>query len=104
MAFVTGAAIGLFFHRADFLGGYGAFRRRILRLGHIALAALGMLNVIYAISPWPVAGPATATGASIGFTDGGIALPAVWFLPAWRAGVRPPFVYPAVALVIAVLC
>src|SRR5262245_23719460 len=52
-AFATGALAGLGFHREDFLGGYGSFRRRLLRLGHIALAALGMLNLIYALSPWP---------------------------------------------------
>ena len=47
-AFVSGAGIGLFFHREDFWGGYASFRRRIVRLGHIALAALGMLNVLFA--------------------------------------------------------
>src|SRR5688500_11249151 len=52
-AFVTGAGIGLAFHRDDFLGGYGSFRRRVVRLGHIAQAALGMLNVLYSLSPWP---------------------------------------------------
>src|SRR6266540_3922856 len=35
-AFVTGAGLGLFFHRDDFLGGYNSFRRRIVRLGRIA--------------------------------------------------------------------
>ena len=44
-AFGTGALIGLFFYRDEFLGGYASFRRRILRLGHIAQAALGMMNV-----------------------------------------------------------
>src|SRR6185436_7615620 len=49
-AFVSGAGIGLFFHRDDFWGGYTSFRRRIVRLGHIALAALGMINLLFAIS------------------------------------------------------
>ena len=49
-AFLTGAGIGIFFERDDFLGGYGSFRRRLLRLGHISLAALGMLNVLYGLS------------------------------------------------------
>ena len=43
---MTGAVLGLRFHRDDFLGGYGSFRRRIVRLGHIAMAALGMINVL----------------------------------------------------------
>ena len=43
-AFASGAVLGLFFHRADWLGGYGSWRRRLLRLGHIALVALGGVN------------------------------------------------------------
>ena len=34
-AFVSGAVIGLGFHREEFLGGYGSFRRRLLRLGQL---------------------------------------------------------------------
>ena len=50
-AFATGAVMGLSFHREDFLGGYDSFRRRLVRLGHIALAALGMMNVLFALCP-----------------------------------------------------
>src|SRR2546423_817485 len=50
-AFLTGAILGLFFYREDFLEGYASFRRRILRLGHIALAARGMITVLYGLSP-----------------------------------------------------
>ncbi len=52
--------IGLGFHREEFLGGYGSFRRRLLRLGHIALAALGSLNVLSGLSPVSV-GPGGRT-------------------------------------------
>lgn len=76
-AFATGAGIGLGFRREDFLGGYGSFRRRLARLGHIALAALGGLNVLYGLAPVPV-------GATPGWflLAGGIAMPAVCFLSA----------------------
>lgn len=43
-AFVTGALIGRAFHRHDFLGGYGSFRRRLLRLGHIAGSSPRLLS------------------------------------------------------------
>src|SRR5258706_218722 len=49
-AFITGAGLGMFFHRDNFLGGYGSFRRRMLRLGHIALAALGVVDLL--VAPW----------------------------------------------------
>jgi hypothetical protein len=103
-AFATGAAIGLGFHRPDFLGGYGAFRRRILRLGHIALAALGILNVVFAMSPWPSADMPTAHAASLGFIVGGLSMPAVCFLTAWRESFRHLFFIPVLALMAAVIC
>ena len=103
-AFVTGAILGLRFHSEDFLGGYSAFRRRIVRLGHIALAALGMLNVLYGIYPAPQAGTGPERIASIGLLAGGVLMPAVCFLTGWRAGFRQLFFLPVLCLVIAVSC
>ena len=93
-AFATGAGIGLGFHREDFLGGYGSFRRRLVRLGHIALAALGGLNVLYGLSPVPA-------GALPGWflLAGGIAMPTVCFLSAWKPAFRHLFFIPVVLLV-----
>jgi hypothetical protein len=102
-AFVTGAAMGLFFHREDFLGGYGSFRRRLLRLGHIACAALGMLNVLFALSPWPAPALWTGGAASICFVVGGLTMPLACFLTAWREPFRHVFAIPVTALTLAVL-
>lgn len=100
LAFCTGAAIGLHFHKEDFLGGYNSFRRRILRLGHIAQAALGMMNVIAGNSQ--IAGivdlPPIGQWALM---LGGIAMPAVCFLSAWRPGFRHLFFIPVVLLIAA---
>jgi hypothetical protein len=102
-AFVTGAVIGLFFHRESFLGGYGSFRRRIIRLGHMALAALGMMNILFSLSPWPA--PLTTPGraASVCFVVGGVAMPAMCFLTGWRERFRHLFFMPVTALVLAVV-
>jgi hypothetical protein len=102
-AIVTGAGIGLRFHESDFLGGYASFRRRIIRLGHIALAALGMVNVVYAISPWPDRSLWQAKAASIAFLVGAIAMPAVCFLTGWKEGFRHLFFVPVISLGLAVL-
>jgi hypothetical protein len=102
-AFVTGAGIGLFFHRDEFWGGYASFRRRIVRLGHVALAALGMMNVLYALCPWPVVGTWQERGASLAFIAGGVAMPAVCFLAGWRAGARALFFVPVGLLILAVV-
>lgn len=102
-AFAIGGVLGLGFHREDFLGGYSSFPRRLVRLGHIALAALGMLNVLYGLSPWPAASNWQADAASVCFLVGGIAMPAVCFLTAWKRAFRHLFVVPVTALVLAVL-
>ena len=102
-AFVTGAVLGLFFEGENFLGGYTSFRRRLLRLGHIALAALGMLNILYALSPLPSEETLSTRIASFGFVVGGVTMPAVCFLTAWRTRCRAFFFIPVAALVIAVI-
>ena len=101
--FATGAGIGLFFHRAGFLGGYDSFPRRILRLGHISLPALGIVNVLYSLSPWPEAGTFHAEVASFGFALGGVTMPTVCFLTAWRKPFRHLFFIPVSALVTAAI-
>jgi hypothetical protein len=99
--FAAGAVIGLFFHREGFLGGYGSFSRRLLRLGHIAMAALGMINLLFSFSPWPSADTDAGAAASIAFVVGGAAMPTVCFLTAWRMGFRHLFFIPVTALLVA---
>src|SRR5690348_16764829 len=86
--FVSGAGIGLFYHRDDFWGGYSSFRRRIVRLGHICFVALGMLNLLFALSPCPAPGTMQSTIASACFVAGAVLMPAVCFLTAWRTSMR----------------
>src|SRR3974377_2441858 len=101
-AFLTGAFLGLSFHREDFLGGYGSLRRRIVRLGHIALAALGMINILYGLSTMALEPTPRARLASFGFIIGGVTMPAVCFLTSWRVVFRHLFFVPVLSLAIAV--
>jgi hypothetical protein len=98
-AFLTGAVIGLAFHKEDFLGGYTSFRRRIVRLGHISLDALGAINLLYAFSPWPVLSKWNGYWAGILWLVGGITMPLVCFLTGWRQYFRHLFFIPVSALV-----
>jgi hypothetical protein len=102
-AFLVGAILGLFFYREDFLGGYASFQRRILRLGHIALAALGMINILYSLSPMASGSSLQTRVASVGFMIGGATMPAVCFLTSWRVSFRHLFFVPVSALIIAVI-
>ena len=97
LAFLSGAAIGLSFHRDDFLGGYASWRRRLLRLGHIAMAALGIMNVAYS------AAPAASRTAGQALFAGAIAMPVVCFLSAWKKPFRHLFFLPVALLCLAVV-
>lgn len=102
-AFVSGALIGLGFHKPGFLGGYDSLRRRMLRLGHIAFAAIGMINILFGLTPYPPQGSVAGAVASYGLFAGGLAMPAVCFLTAWREPMRHLFAIPVVCLVSAVV-
>jgi len=41
LGFGSGLVLGLFFHRENWLGGYGSLKRRMYRLGHISFFGLG---------------------------------------------------------------
>lgn len=95
----SGAIIGLYFHKDDWLGGYASLPRRMLRLGHIALFGLGILNVIFALSlaanPVP---SAYASLGSVGFAVAVVTMPACCFLTAWRERLRLLFPIPVFAV------
>ena len=98
---ISGAAIGLFFHNVNWMGGYASLRRRMIRLGHIAFFGLGILNVLFALSVAAVPVPLSyGRFASMGFAVSAVAMPACCFLTAWRTGFRRLFPIP----VAAVLC
>lgn len=106
MAFgaVSGALIGLVFHRESWAGGYGSFRRRLMRLGHISFFGLGILNVLfglYAASLPEAAGSLSI--ASWALVVAGGTMPAVCFLTAWKETFRHLFPIPVLGVLIGVL-
>ena len=101
--FAAGAVIGLGFHRDDFLGGYASFRRRLLRLGHVALVALGLFNIIFSLTMPQVAysNGDVAKAASLCWLAGGTVMPSVCFLTAWRPAFKAVFAAPVCLLIAA---
>jgi hypothetical protein len=72
-----GLVMGIKFQREDWLGGYGAFPRRMVRLAHVALVALGILNIQFAQSlPRLHLGATLAGVASTAFIAAAILMPA----------------------------
>ena len=91
----SGAVIGMFFHREDWMGGYSSYRRRLTRLGHISFFGLAFVNFCFAFtqSVLPLAAPWNAT-AMWGFLIGAATMPTVCFLSAWRKPFRHLFFIP----------
>lgn len=101
---LSGAIIGLFFHRDDWMGGYGSYRRRLTRLGHISFFGLGFFNLIFAAT----CAQLSLRGSSLAIASGGLLLGAVTmpiccFLAAWRKPLRHLFPVPVLSVMAGIL-
>ena len=101
---VSGAVIGLFFHREDWVGGYSSFRRRMLRLGHISFFGLGFTNIVFGLTLQVITLPAFHIDiASPGFVVGVITMPLCCFLTAWKKPFRHFFPIPVLGVLAGVI-
>ena len=95
----SGAVVGLFFHREDWMGGYGSYRRRLMRLGHIAFFGLGFINLIFAATADELSlRSAYLVTASVALVIGAITMPICCFLSAWHKPLRHLFPVPVLAV------
>lgn len=96
--------MGLLFHEDTWAGGYGSFRRRMLRLGHISFFGIGFLNFFFAMTlaqislPWEL-----ARISSTGFLTAVITMPACCYLAAWKKPFRHLFPIPVLAVLAGVI-
>jgi len=98
---LAGAAIGMFFHDQQWLGGYTSWRRRMLRLAHISMVGTGLLNLAFALSVGYLEIEQTPRLASLLLVAGAATMPAVCLLSAWREAFRHLFFIPVGCLVVA---
>jgi hypothetical protein len=99
LGFASGALLGMGFAREGFLGGYSAWPRRLVRLGHISLVALGVLNILFATSSPRIAVAAPwLSAASWSMVAGSILMPACCAISAWRPRTVPLFAVPVLLL------
>ncbi len=98
LGLLSGALIGLFFHRDEWLGGYGSWRRRLLRLGHISFFGIAFLNLAFA-NTVSLTGATTPAFTAWSLVAGAVLMPAVCFLAAWRPSFRHLFFLPVLALI-----
>ena len=101
---LSGAVIGMFFAKRDWMGGYSSFRRRLMRLGHIAFFGIGFLNIMYAVTLSSLELSATAEVlASGGFLLSMATMSLCCFLAAWRKPLRHLFPIPVSGALVGIL-
>jgi hypothetical protein len=101
LGFLSGFALGLNFHREDWLGGYASHRRRLYRLGHISFFGLGTLNLLFYLTIHHLGLDSSAIQlAGWGFAAGALSMPVCCAIMAHRAKWRALFLIPVSSLVI----
>ena len=102
LSFLTGMVIGLFFHKENWLGGYTSLRRRMYRLGHISLAALGAVNILFFFTArLLVPGSPLVTLGSFSFIVGAITMPLCCLVMAHAPKAHLVFSIPVISLLTA---
>ncbi len=91
----AGAVPGLLFHNADWLGGYGSWPRRMIRLAHIAFFGLGGLNLAFALTARFFEIQTGLSAVSNLLLAGAATMPLVCYLSAWKTSFRHLFFVPA---------
>lgn len=99
IGFASGILLGVKFQRENWLGGYSAFPRRLIRLGHISFVGLGFLNILFALSVSRLhLTPNQLLFTSWAFIAGAVTMPTCCFLTAWRRAFQPLFAIPVLCL------
>ena len=100
LGFISGMVLGMFFHGENWLGGYGSFKRRMYRLGHISFFGLGIVNLLFCLTAqtFSQAGP-FVVGASWTFIAGAISMPLCCVLMAHFPKAHLIFAVPVISLI-----
>ena len=100
LGFVAGMVLGMFFHGENWLGGYGSFKRRMYRLGHISFLGLGVVNLLFCLTvqTFSLAGP-FVTVASLAFIVGAISMPVCCVVMAHFPKAHLIFAVPVLSLI-----
>ncbi len=99
LGFLSGLALGLGFHRENWLGGYGSFTRRLYRLAHISLFGLGAVNLLFYFTAHGLPASTLLALASSAFIAGAITMPVCCLIMAHYPNTRSLFALPVVSLV-----
>jgi len=97
--FCSGFLMGLGFHRENWLGGYGSFKRRLYRLAHISFFGLGTVNLLFYLTAAHLR-PGTLQAASAwAMIAGAVTMPLCCLLMAHVPRARMLFAVPVLSLI-----
>jgi hypothetical protein len=99
---VAGAVQGLFFHDEDWLGGYGSWRRRMLRLGHISFFGIAIINVAFFLTLNALGIHEGHEVSSLLLVIAVFTMPLLCYLSAFRKAFRHLFFIPTLSVIVAV--
>jgi hypothetical protein len=95
---VSGIVPGLLFHGEEWMGGYGSWRRRLTRLGHVSFFGIGFLNLGFGLTVRALDLEGGLAMASALFITGAVTMPLLCYLSAWKKPFRHLFFIPVVSL------
>jgi len=99
LGFGSGFMMGLNFQKENWLGGYGSWKRRLYRLGHISFFGLALMNLAFYFTAKTF--PQLSTGVEIasgGFALGAISMPICCAIMAHQPKWRAIFLVPVLSL------
>lgn len=104
LGFLVGSAMGLRFYDPQWLGGYASWPRRMVRLGHLCLVALPLLNLaaLFFLTHFQLASRSVNVFLGL-LLVGQVSMPLVCFLSAYKLRFRYLFPVPVVSLIAAML-
>lgn len=94
-----GAIQGLFFHKEEWLGGYGSWERRITRLGHISFFGIAFINISFVFTTHFFGIEEEVSIPSILFIIGAIGMPLICYLSAFKKYIRNFFFIPSLSII-----
>lgn len=100
LGFLTGMAMGFFFHNENWLGGYADLKRRMYRLAHISFFGLGAVNLLFWLTMQQASPEKPLAGiASCAFIVGAVTMPICCVVMAHFPKAHLSFAIPVLSLI-----
>jgi len=94
-----GAVQGLFFRKENWMGGYGSWTRRMMRLGHISFIGIALINIAFAMTASTMGIENEIYIPSVLFIIASVGMPLVCYLSAIKDTFRHLFFIPALSVI-----